>query len=88
MFAVGRPLRCNWCRGVKPLVQGKNFCADCAVRGRECAYCHRPMPSKYYGLDFRRCNACYRKYQRQLAQRRNRKCVGTHKQQQQQRQMM
>lgn len=72
MPATGRPIRCNWCGAIKPLIDGKRFCSDCARDGRECAHCHRPMPKKYYSLDESRCNACFRRHQRQLAISRNR----------------
>ena len=69
ILVSAHPARCNWCHKNKPLVKDKRFCANCAEEGRECAHCHRPLPPKYYGLDLRRCNTCYRKYERQRAVR-------------------
>jgi hypothetical protein len=56
--------KCNWCSGLKPLVNNKKYCADCKKNMfKECISCHRPLDNrKYFTLNKTRCNACCRKH--------------------------
>ena len=64
--------KCIWCLTVQSLLPGKKFCASCNVQGTECAYCHRPMPERFFAYSQRLCNACYKKDAKQKAKRRAR----------------
>ena len=61
--------RCNWCCREKILLPSKPFCAVCSAQGRECSYCHRPMPERFYNLSSRTCNSCIRKHEKQNRKR-------------------
>ena len=62
---------CNWCGHIKNLLEGKKFCHKCSLVGRECRYCHRPMPERFYTLHKTRCNSCYKKHQKLNDKRRH-----------------
>lgn len=62
--------KCNWCLEHTALIPGKKFCADCNSRGSECAYCHRPMPARFFAYSSRLCNACFKKDRKQKEKRR------------------
>ena len=64
--------KCIWCLTVRSLLPGKRFCAECSAQGCECAYCHRPMPERFFMFSNRLCNACFKKDAKQKAKRRNR----------------
>ncbi|XP_069109117.1 uncharacterized protein [Argopecten irradians] len=38
--------KCNWCMKHKDLLPGKKFCQQCGEQGRECKWCHRPLPEQ------------------------------------------
>ena len=62
--------KCIWCLKLKNLLPRKKFCAECGSQGCECAYCHRPMPERFFKLSKRLCNACFNKSEKQKAKRR------------------
>lgn len=62
--------KCIWCLVVKSLLPNKKFCEKCNSQGRECAYCHRPMPDRFFTLSPRLCNACFKKHENLKAKRR------------------
>ena len=62
--------KCNWCLTVRSLLLGKKFCVECSAHGVECAYCHRPMPERFFAYSKKLCNACYKKDAKQKAKRR------------------
>ena len=64
--------KCIWCLTVRNLLPGKRFCAECSGQGCECAYCHRPMPERFFAYSERLCNACFKKHDKQKAKRRSR----------------
>ena len=64
--------KCIWCLTVQSLLPGKKFCAECSAQGVECAYCHRPMPERFFAYSQKLCNACYKKDAKQKAKRRMR----------------
>ena len=69
----GNQGKCIWCLTVRSLLPGKRFCAECSAQGCECAYCHRPMPERFFTFSERLCNACFKKDAKQKAKRRSRK---------------
>ena len=68
----GNQGKCIWCLTVRSLLPGKRFCAECSAQGCECAYCHRPMPERFFTFSERLCNACFKKDAKQKAKRRSR----------------
>ena len=68
----GNQGKCIWCLTVRNLLPGKRFCAECSAQGCECAYCHRPMPERFFAFSERLCNACFKKDAKQKAKRRSR----------------
>ena len=67
--------KCIWCLKVKTLLPKKKFCEECNNQGCECAYCHRPMPERFFKFSKRLCNACFKKSEKQKAKRKlQRKC--------------
>ena len=68
----GNQGKCIWCLTVRSLLPGKRFCAECSAQGCECAYCHRPMPERFFTYSERLCNACFKKDAKQKAKRRSR----------------
>lgn len=64
--------KCAWCCRSVPLMNGKKYCVKCGHEGKECAYCHRPMPHRFFSLSDRICNACCRKYSKQATKRKAR----------------
>ena len=67
----GNQGKCIWCLTVRALLPGKRFCAECSAQGCECAYCHRPMPERFFTFSERLCNACFKKDAKQKAKRRS-----------------
>lgn len=67
---VGDWRKCNWCCQIKELLEGKKFCKKCSEGGTECAYCHRPMPDRFFTLSKRLCNACFKKHAKSNARKR------------------
>ena len=63
-------MKCCWCTFEKELIPGKRFCKACDEQGRECRYCHRPMPEQFYKWHHTRCNSCFKKSEKQKAKRR------------------
>ena len=63
--------KCNWCGKQVELLLGKKFCYKCSLNGKECRYCHRPMPMRFYILHENRCNACFKKHEKQKQKRKN-----------------
>ena len=61
--------KCIWCLKVKTLLPKKKFCEECNNQGCECAYCHRPMPERFFKFSKRLCNACFKKSEKQKAKR-------------------
>ena len=57
--------KCNWCAQYKELSSGKKFCKKCGEQGRQCPYCYRPMPDRFYTLSSRIRNSCFRKHAKQ-----------------------
>ena len=56
-----KPSRCNWCGQNKELILGKKL--DVFEGGRECRWCHRPLPERLYDNNSQKvCAACQRKY--------------------------
>ena len=68
--------KCIWCLKFKNLLPRKKFCAECGSQGCECAYCHRPMPERFYKFSKRLCNACFNKSEKQKAKRRRLTTMG------------
>ena len=68
--------KCIWCLKLKNLLPRKKFCAECGSQGCECAYCHRPMPERFYKFSKRLCNACFNKSEKQKAKRRRLTTMG------------
>ena len=54
---------CNWCTQKKVLLPNKKFCADCDQQGRECKWCHRPLPERFYSERTDICDRCVRRRQ-------------------------
>jgi len=52
---------CNWCGHHKVLRVGKKFCESCGKVGRECGWCHRPLPERFYGKSLDVCDSCIRR---------------------------
>ena len=50
--------KCNWCGHEKELLDGKKFCESCGLNGRECNWCHRPLPERFYGKRNDVCDSC------------------------------
>ncbi|XP_021341715.1 uncharacterized protein LOC110442433 [Mizuhopecten yessoensis] len=50
--------KCIWCTRMKSLLPGKRFCAPCGEQGRECNWCHRPLPERFYGRRTDVCDRC------------------------------
>ena len=63
-------MKCCWCTFERELIPGKQFCKGCGEQGRECNYCHRPMPDKFFKLHDTRCNSCFKKSEKQKNKRR------------------
>ena len=63
-------MKCCWCIFEKELIPGKRFCKACDEQGRECRYCHRPMPEQFYKWHHTRCNSCFKKSEKQKAKQR------------------
>ena len=60
---------CNWCHiMIQTSPKQMYYCDDCKEKCfRECRRCHRPFrEEKYFELDAKRCNACQRKYLREI----------------------
>ena len=70
-FLVGNMSKCNWCCQVKRLLATKKFCMKCSLQGKECRYCHRPMPERFYTLSENVCNSCFKKHEKQKRKRRS-----------------
>ena len=49
---------CIWCTQSKVLLPNKTFCATCSQQGRECKWCHRPLPERFYSLRTDICDRC------------------------------
>ena len=49
---------CIWCTQQKPLLIGKKFCQSCGDGGRECRWCHRPLPERFYSKRTDVCDRC------------------------------
>jgi len=58
--------RCNWCTQIKELMLGKPFCKQCAENGRECRWCHRPLPERFYSNRTDICDTCVSRRERNL----------------------
>ena len=54
---------CNWCTQKKVLLPNKKFCADCDQQGRECKWCHRPLPERFYSERTDICDRCVKRRQ-------------------------
>ena len=50
--------KCNWCGYDKELLENKKFCEACRSNGRECNWCHRPLPERFYGKQTDVCYSC------------------------------
>ncbi|XP_033757205.1 uncharacterized protein LOC117339622 [Pecten maximus] len=50
--------KCIWCSRVRSLLPGKKFCKTCGDQGRECNWCHRPLPERFYGKRTDVCDGC------------------------------
>ena len=61
--------KCNWCTQHKPLLPGKKFCQMCSDAGRECSWCHRPLPERFYSQRTDVCDTCLNRRERWNAQR-------------------
>ena len=61
--------KCNWCCKDKQILVGKKFCYQCGCQGKECPYCHRPMPRHCWTLSEHTCNSCFRKHRKQADKR-------------------
>lgn len=59
---------CNWCAFVGKLAKNKPYCESCRIKAfRECTRCRRPLPNEnYFKTNPNRCNACEKKYQKEL----------------------
>lgn len=55
MFITGK---CNWCGLTKTRVPGKRFCIECGEKGRECKWCRKPKPERFYSTKVDVCNSC------------------------------
>ena len=60
--------KCIWCTKWKPLLQGKKFCRGCSKNGRECNWCHRPLPERFYSQRTDVCDACINRRERWISQ--------------------
>ena len=49
---------CIWCTQSKSLLPGKKFCKSCGDGGRECRWCHRPLPERFYSKRTDICDRC------------------------------
>ena len=49
---------CIWCTQIKTLLPGKKFCKSCSDGGRECRWCHRPLPERFYSKRTDVCDRC------------------------------
>ncbi|KAL4227055.1 transcriptional repressor [Mactra antiquata] len=56
--------KCIWCTRQKQLLPGKPFCNDCAKNGRECRWCHRPLPERFYSKRTDVCDTCINRRER------------------------
>ena len=50
--------KCNWCTQEKQLLPGKKFCHSCSQQGRECKWCHRPLPERFFSKRTDVCDRC------------------------------
>lgn len=50
--------KCNWCGAFKQLLPHKKFCSTCRKIGRECRWCHRPLPERFYSKQVNVCDSC------------------------------
>lgn len=50
---------------MKVLLPGKRFCEECAKNGRECQWCHRPLPERFYSKRIDVCDTCINRRERQ-----------------------
>ena len=50
--------KCIWCTQNKALLPNKTFCATCGDQGRECNWCHRPLPERFFSLRVDICDRC------------------------------
>ena len=53
--------KCNWCGHDKRLLANKKFCESCAQQGRECKWCHRPLPERFYSDRTDVCDRCLKR---------------------------
>lgn len=56
--------KCNWCTQRKPMIPGKKFCQSCTENGRECRWCHRPLPERFYSKRTDVSDRCIDRYRR------------------------
>jgi hypothetical protein len=56
--------KCNWCTQLKSLLPGKKFCQSCSENGRECRWCHRPLPERFYSKRTDVCDRCIDRHRR------------------------
>lgn len=56
--------KCIWCTQNKALLPNKKFCATCATQGRECKWCHRPLPERFYSMKTDVCDRCVTRRQK------------------------
>ena len=55
--------KCNWCGHNKILLANKKFCSSCSQQGRECKWCHRPLPERFYTERTDVCDRCVKRRQ-------------------------
>ncbi|KAK3083783.1 hypothetical protein FSP39_003181 [Pinctada imbricata] len=60
--------KCNWCTQMKELLPGKKFCQSCSENGRECRWCHRPLPERFYSKRTDVCDRCVDRRERWKSQ--------------------
>ena len=69
--------RCNWCNKMGEYVKGNKFCFSCQNNSfRVCVRCKKPYDDKkYFELDEKRCNTCYKRLaaerEKRLAKKQN-----------------
>ena len=56
--------KCNWCGHQKTLLPNKKFCNSCSQQGRECKWCHRPLPERFYTERTDVCDRCVKRRQK------------------------
>jgi hypothetical protein len=52
------------CAQMKSLLPGKKFCQSCSENGRECRWCHRPLPERFYSKRTDVCDRCIDRHRR------------------------